>query len=78
MRFGKLAKSKEELRAIIVSRISAQTGRGCALNVIIAHALHSDADRPNWRVAFTTGGRRAVPSVAWRIGSQVAEEFDLA
>jgi hypothetical protein len=76
VRSGKPAKSPKELTAIILSRLRPYVG-GCALKVLIAPVFKPNDKDPNWRVAFTTGGRRAVPSIAWEIGSQVEKEFDL-
>jgi len=46
--------------------------------VVIAPVLRRNASHPNWHAAFTMKGRNPVPRVAWRIGSEIAAQFDLA
>jgi hypothetical protein len=46
--------------------------------VVIAPVPKPDNTHPNWRAAFTLRGTHSAPRVAWRIGSQIAEEFDYA
>jgi hypothetical protein len=69
--------SRHELTSVIRSRLSAHPD--CQnLKILIAPVANPNATTPNWRVAFTTGSRRVVPSEAWKVGSQVSWEFDLA
>ena len=74
---GKPTKSRQELSEIILARLRPHP-QGHALRVIIAPVAKPNGVGPNWRLAFTTRSRRAVPSVAWEIGNKVVDEFDLA
>jgi hypothetical protein len=74
---AKPTKSREELSALILARLRPYPA-GYALNVVIAAVAAPDNSRPNWRLAFTTRSRRAVPRIAWEIGNKVVNEFDLA
>jgi hypothetical protein len=48
------------------------------MGVVLAPVPRRHASHPNWHAAFTTGGRGAVPRIAWRIGADLAAQFDLA
>lgn len=69
-------KSQEQLSDIILARLRPYP-EGCALKIIIAPVAKPDGVGPNWRLAFTTRSRRAVPSIAWTIGNKIVNEFDL-
>jgi hypothetical protein len=73
----KLAKSGEELTSIIRSRLSLYPAAS-SLKILIAPIPNASDGTPNWRIAFTTGNRRKVPTVAWQVANQVSAEFDLA
>lgn len=77
MRGAKPVRSLEELSKIILSRLRPYP-EGYALRVIIAPVVNPGGAAPNWRLAFITSSRRAVPKIAWEIGSRVMDEFDLA
>ena len=77
LRGAKPVKSHEELSKIILSRLSSYP-EGYAVRVILAPVANIGVGTPNWRVAFVTSSRRAVPRIAWEIGGQVMDEFDLA
>jgi hypothetical protein len=72
----KAARTREELSAAILSRLDQAPEGGVVTGVVVAPVLPRKAGRPNWHAAFTTNGG-AVPKVAWRIGSEIASEFDL-
>jgi hypothetical protein len=72
------AKSRQELCELIFSRLKPHLS-GNSLNILIAPvASRYGEEGASWRVAFTTGGRRAVPPIAWQISNDVMNEFDLA
>jgi hypothetical protein len=77
MREPRPPKSRQQLMGIMRSRLSAHP-ECLGLSILIAAAANTDGKYPNWRVAFTTGSRRRVPSVAWMVASQVYTEFDFA
>jgi hypothetical protein len=74
----KPTKTREELSTAIVERLKSSPECHLVTGVVIAPVLRRDASHPNWHAAFTMKGRRAVPHVAWRIGGELAIEFDLA
>jgi hypothetical protein len=75
---SKETKTREQLSAIILSRLKPYP-ECCALSgVAIAPVVKPRRDHPNWHAAFFMKGRGRVPHIAWVIGSEVAVEFDLA
>jgi hypothetical protein len=77
MRQARAVKSRQQLTSIMRSRLSAYP-ECCALKILIAPVVNTDGTSANWRIAFTTGSRRRVPSEAWKVVSEVYTEFDLA
>jgi hypothetical protein len=75
---GKPTKTREELAAIIMERLKAQPECGKITGVVIAPISQVLPGAANWHAAFTTQGKTGVPRIAWRIGSQIADKFDLA
>jgi hypothetical protein len=75
---SKPTKTREELAARVLSLLRASPECSAVTGVVIAPVLHPKPGYANWHAAFTLRGRESVPHVAWRIGSQVADEFDLA
>jgi hypothetical protein len=65
----KPTKTREELSAIIFSQLK---------RFAEGPVVRPDACHPNWHAAFTARVRQQVPHIAWQIGSDVADEFDLA
>jgi hypothetical protein len=74
----KPTKTREELSALIVARLRNFPQCRSITAVVIAPVLRPDGRHPNWHAAFTTASRHQVPHTAWRIGSEIAAEFDLA
>jgi hypothetical protein len=74
----KPTKTREELAAHLLALLRASPECRAVTGVVIAPVLRPQAGYANWHAAFTMHGQESVPHVAWRIGSQVAEEFDLA
>jgi hypothetical protein len=74
----KPTKTREELSTIIFSQLQRFAEGHAVTGVVIAPVVRSDAFHPNWHAAFTMRVRRQVPHIAWQIGSEVADEFDLA
>jgi len=71
----KPAKTREELSSVIFARLSQFPEGDKVTGVVIAPTL-----RPyhtTWHAAFVVRPRSAVPPVAWRIGEEVAAQFDL-
>jgi hypothetical protein len=71
-------KTREELSVIILGQLKNFPESHAITGVVIAPTLSDPSNRRNWHAAFTTKGRHMVPHIAWRIGSETAEEFDLA
>jgi hypothetical protein len=74
----KPTKTREELAAIIVDRMKRLPECGAVTGDVIAPVLIPKPGYANWHAAFATKDKQSVPSAAWSIGSQVADEFDLA
>jgi hypothetical protein len=75
----KPTKTREELSAIIFLQLKHfAEGPHEVTGVVIAPVVRPDACHPNWHAAFTARVRQQVPHIAWQIGSDVADEFDLA
>ena len=74
----KPTKTREELAAHISTLLRASPECGAVTGVVIAPVLHPKAGYANWHAAFTMQGQESVPHAAWVIGSQVADEYDLA
>jgi hypothetical protein len=75
----KPTKTREELSAIIFSQLKRSAeGPHAVTGVVIAPVVRPDACHPSWHDAFTVRVRQQVPHIAWQIGSDVADEFDLA
>jgi hypothetical protein len=75
----KPTKTREELSAIIFSQLKHfAEGPHAVTGIVIAPVARPDAVHPNWHAAFTVRVRQQVPHIAWQIGSDVADEFDLA
>jgi hypothetical protein len=75
----KPTKTREELSAIIFSQLKHfAEGPHAVTGVVIAPVVRPDSSHPNWHAAFTVQVKRNVPHIAWQIGSDVADEFDLA
>jgi hypothetical protein len=74
----KATKTRAELSTAILERLRDFPESRKVTGVVIAHDLRPAGNCPNWHAAFTTAGRSAVPHIAWRIGSEIAAEFDLA
>jgi uncharacterized protein DUF4158 len=77
MMTGKLSKSREELAAIVMDRLKSLPECHAVTGVVIAPVLRPKPGYANWHAAFTVKAKQAVPSAAWRIGSEVADEFDM-
>ena len=75
MKSQDVAKSQAELTRLILSRLGPHTP---GLRVLIALVQSPGGGEPNWRAAFTTAGRRAVPAAAWTIARQVELQYQLA
>jgi hypothetical protein len=75
-RKSKPTRTQEELASMIMTRLKNFPECYAITGVVIAPVLKPDDTHPNWRAAFTLRGTHSAPRVAWRIGSQVAEEFD--
>jgi hypothetical protein len=73
----KPTKTREELTAHVLTLFRASPECSAVTGVVIASVLIPKPGYANWHAAFTMKGRENVPSAAWRIGSQVADEFDL-
>jgi hypothetical protein len=71
-------KTREELSAIILDQLKNFPEGHAITGVVIAPTLSAASNRRNWHAAFTTNGRHMVPQIAWRIGNETADEFDLA
>ena len=74
----KPTKTPEELTAHALTLLRASPECSAVTGVVIVPVLHPKPGCANWHVAFTMHARESVPHAAWRIGSQVADEFDLA
>jgi hypothetical protein len=74
---GKPSKTREELSAIVMEVLKKRPDCGKVTGVVIAPIPRALSRAANWHAAFTTQGRAAVPHIAWQVGSQVADEFDL-
>jgi hypothetical protein len=74
----KKTKTREELSALIKAQLGNFPECRSITGVMIAPVLRPDGRHPNWHAAFTTTKRQEVPHTAWRIGSEIAAEFDLA
>jgi hypothetical protein len=74
----KRTKTREELAAIVMERMSGLPECRVVTGVVIAPVLIPKPGHANWHAAFTTKDRQGVPPAAWRIGIEVADEYDLA
>ncbi len=74
---GKKTKTREELAAEVMAQVRERPCRKVA-GVVIAPVLKRFPDHPNWHAAFTMKERAPVPHIAWIIGNQIADQFDLA
>jgi hypothetical protein len=74
----KPTKTREELSALIVRRLKNYPECRLVTGVLIAPILRPEGSHPNWHAAFTMAGRQEVPHTAWRIGSEIAAEYNLA
>jgi hypothetical protein len=74
----KPTKTREELSALVMEQLRIFPQCRPVTGVVIAPVLRPDGRHPNWHAAFTMAGRREVPHTAWRIGSKIAAEYDLA
>jgi hypothetical protein len=75
---GKPTKTREELAAAVLALVKASSECRKVSGVVIAPVLKPKPDHANWHAAFTMQGKESVPRAAWQIGSQIADEFDLA
>ena len=71
-------KTREELSAIILDQLKNFPEGHAISGAVIAPTLNATNNRRNWHAAFTTKGRHLAPQIAWRIGDEPADEFDLA
>jgi hypothetical protein len=76
VRTVKPTKTRAELSTAIFDRLRDFPESQKVTGIVIAPVLRPDSNHPNWHAAFTTGGS-VVPRIAWRIGSEIAAEFDL-
>ena len=70
-------KTREELSVIILDQLKNFPESHAITGVVIAPILSAASNRRKWHAAFTTKGRHMVPHIAWQIGSETADEFDL-
>jgi hypothetical protein len=70
-------KTREELSAIILDQLKKFPESHAITGVVIAPVLSAASNRRNWHAAFTTKGRHTVPHIAWQIGNETADAFDL-
>lgn len=73
----KPTKTREELTDHVLALSRASPECSVVTGVVIAPVLILKTGYANWHAAFTTKDKRNVPPAAWRIGSQVSDEFDL-
>lgn len=74
----KPTKTREELAAHVLGLLKASPQCRAVTGVVIAPVLCPKAGYANWHAAFTMQGQESVPHAAWVIGSQVADEYNLA
>jgi hypothetical protein len=73
----KPTKTRDELSALIAQQLKNYPECRLVTGVVIAPVRRPDGSHPNWHAAFTMAGRQEVPHNAWRIGSEIAAEYDL-
>jgi hypothetical protein len=72
------SKTREELTAHVLALLRASPECAAITGVVIAPVLIPKPGHANWHAAFTTKDKESVPPAAWRIGREVADEYDLA